>query len=259
MIAEHTRPSLEELTERISADLEILHPGGLALTSEVAERSGVNSQSFVLDVAAGTGAPASHLSEVYGCRVVGIELSGYLVAQAQQRASRQPLSLFFTQGDGQRLPYADDTFDVALSECAVCLMDKERALQEMLRVVKPGGCVAIHDICWQPGTPQAVKEQLAQNEGERPETLAGWQRLFERVGFTDVQAWDQSALFPGWIRRSQAEIDPIALAKVFGQFVRRWGVYGLWTIWQSWRIYQSRHIGYGTVVGWKRGKVISNE
>jgi SAM-dependent methyltransferase len=253
MITEHTRPSLEELTERISADLEILHPGGLALTREVAERSGVNSQSFVLDVAAGTGAPASHLAEVYGCRVVGIELSGYLVAQAQQRASRQPLSLFFTQGDGQRLPYADDTFDVALSECAICLMDKDRALREMLRVVKPGGCVAIHDICWQPGTPTEVKDRLAESEGERPETLVGWQLLFERAGFTDVHAWDQSELFPGWIRRSQAEVDPLALARVFGNFVRRWGIHGLWTIWRSWRIYQSRHMGYGTVVGWKKG------
>ena len=50
-------------------------------------------------------------------------------------------------GDAEALPLADATFDVALSECSLCTFpDKERAVSEMARVLRPGGTIAVADV-----------------------------------------------------------------------------------------------------------------
>jgi arsenite methyltransferase len=50
-------------------------------------------------------------------------------------------------GDAEALPLADATFDVALSECSLCTFpDKERAVSEMERMLRPGGTIAIADV-----------------------------------------------------------------------------------------------------------------
>ena len=50
-------------------------------------------------------------------------------------------------GDAEALPLADATFDVALSECSLCTFpDKERAVAEMARVLRPGGTIAVADV-----------------------------------------------------------------------------------------------------------------
>ena len=42
----------------------------------------------------------------------------------------------------------ETAFDVAICECTLCMCDKEKVLSEMVRVVRPGGFVGTHDLCW---------------------------------------------------------------------------------------------------------------
>ncbi|NIM44300.1 MAG: methyltransferase domain-containing protein, partial [Nitrososphaeria archaeon] len=45
------------------------------------------------------------------------------------------------------LPFDDEVFDATISECVICLVpDKQRALEEKMRVLKPGGRVIMHDV-----------------------------------------------------------------------------------------------------------------
>ena len=46
-------------------------------------------------------------------------------------------------GNAHNLPFDMDSFDVVISECTTCILDKERAIAEMVRVTKPGGYVGI--------------------------------------------------------------------------------------------------------------------
>jgi ubiquinone/menaquinone biosynthesis C-methylase UbiE len=92
----------------------------------------------LLDVCCGPGMLAQAAIE-RGARAVGldfpevIELARRLVAGGQ-----------FQAGDAQALPFADDTFDAVVCGYGVMhLPDAERAMREMLRVVRPGGRVAI--------------------------------------------------------------------------------------------------------------------
>jgi arsenite methyltransferase len=125
------------------------HPGGAALTHELASRLNLSATSTVLDAASGKGATALLLAETCGCRVIGIDLSDKNIAQARSAASVHNLDTLvsFEHADAERLPFADATFDAILCECAFCTFpDKETAAQEFARVLKPGGRAALSDL-----------------------------------------------------------------------------------------------------------------
>jgi ubiquinone/menaquinone biosynthesis C-methylase UbiE len=101
----------------------------------------------VLDLACGTGLATLDAARSVGPhgQVVGTDLSGQMVDIARRRAVEQELSnVTFQRMDAESLDLPDATFDVVL--CSLGLMylpDTQGAVQEWLRVLKPGGRVAI--------------------------------------------------------------------------------------------------------------------
>jgi arsenite methyltransferase len=250
-VVQQNHPSLENLVESGELDLAILHPGGLELTLELAQLCRIEEGTSVLDVACGTGESACYLAEHTGARVVGIDISGRLIEKARRKAEQRNLQLEFRQADAHQLPFVDAAFDCAISECSVCLMDKERALAEMARVVKPGGYVGIDDVCWQPETPERIKERLAVIEGERPETLAGWKTLFERAGLVAVTTVGKSSVLSTWIKGTRKELGLAGQLKLFLKIFRKWGLRGVKDILESEWIFEGKYLGYGIIVGRK--------
>lgn len=249
--AQQNHASLETLVESADLGFEILHPGGTEITRELAELCAVQDRSYLLDVACGTGESACYLTEQLGARVVGIDGSVYMIAKAKRKAEQRGLSVEFREADAHQLPFRDDTFDAVISECTVCLLDKEQAIREMVRVAKPGGHVGFHDICWQGDTPLRMRKRLAEIEGERPETLNGWKTLCERAGLVEVQSLDRSALLAPWMRETMKAVSISAIMKITWMALRRWGLRGLMDAWESERIFQSKSTGYGLLVGRK--------
>ncbi len=245
------KPSLEYLVESGGLDFEVLHPGGLHITKELAELCKVDEHKHVLDVASGTGESACFLAKSFGCRVTGVDASEKMVEKAREKARQRGLSVEFRVGDAHNLPFEANSFDVVISECTLSLLDKERAIREMARVAKPGGYVGIHDVCWKEDAPESLKQRLAELEGERPETINGWKRLFEKAGLESVVTLDRSHLFSEWMKDIKRELGILGQAKIFLKVFRKFGVSGLRRIWESEKIFQSKYIGYGIVVGRK--------
>lgn len=245
------RPSLEALIESEDFGLEILHPGGLDITRELAVECGIGRGTTVLDVACGTGESACCLTETFGARVTGIDLSDPLLERARRKAAERKLAVDFKRGDAHELEFLNDSFDVVISECTICLLQKERALAEMVRVVRAGGYIGMHDMCWRGDPPRAVKERLAAIEGERPETLAGWQRLFENAGLVDVRTADKSGLLPAWTKSIERRLGIKGRMRLLWTLLRRWGLPGLRAALASERIFRGPYAGYGIVVGRK--------
>jgi arsenite methyltransferase len=245
------RPSLENLVETQDLELEVLHPGGLELTKELAELCHIDRASRVLDVASGTGESACYLQENFGSRVLGIDVSSSLIERAKDKAAERRLSVQFLKGDAHNLPFEKGIFHAVISECTTCILDKERAIREMVRVAKPGGYVGIHDICWKANAPKRLMERLAEIEGERPETLDGWNDLFEKAGLIDVKAADKSTLLPSWTKDIKKQLGIIGQLRIFIKIARRWGISGLRDVLESERIFQSSYTGYGLIVGKK--------
>ncbi len=246
-----TRASLENLVEGEELGFEILHPGGMSITQELADLCGVAKGTSVLDVASGTGETACYLTEKMGARVIGIDGSDYMVERALKKAKQRNLAVEIRKGDARQLPFDDNTFDAVISECTMCILDKEKAIKEMMRVVKPNGRVGFHDICWKGDTPERVKKRLTEIEGERPETLEGWKALCEKAGLTHVQAIDRSAIIPPWMKETTRNLSLASIVRIVLKVARMWGISGLMDIWESERIFQSRHTGYGIFVGKK--------
>ena len=105
--------------------------------------AGLRDAGHVLDVGSGTGALAFSIAEQkVHCQVVGIDPSEEYVHYAN---GRNPFSarVKYQVGDAQSLAFPDAMFDHSLSLLVFNFIpDRQKALREVRRVTKPGGCVS---------------------------------------------------------------------------------------------------------------------
>lgn len=96
----------------------------------------------VLDVACGTGDMVVSLAE-QGCTVTGVDLSEEMLNIARQKIA----SADFQIADAEHLPFADGEFDAVTCAFGVRnFVHLEQGLNEMLRVLKPGGTMVIQEL-----------------------------------------------------------------------------------------------------------------
>lgn len=185
---------------------ESLHPGGLALTTRLARRLDVGAGDVVVDVASGPGTSAIEIARTGACTVIGVELAAANVELATARAAEAGLAgrVNFVQGDAEALPLRDSTVDGAICECSLCLFpDKDAAVQELARVLRPGARIALSDVT-------AVAESLP----SELRTVSGWTAciadarplvetasLFERAGFVVDELEQRDELLAELIER----------------------------------------------------------
>jgi len=108
--------------------------------------------AFVLDLCCGTGDLAFALARTGEARIVGVDFAHTMLVRASEKvavldATRErdfsPRTSFF-EADALRLPFADAFFDLVTSAFGFRnLANYEAGLREILRVLKPGGTVAI--------------------------------------------------------------------------------------------------------------------
>jgi ubiquinone/menaquinone biosynthesis C-methylase UbiE len=116
------------------------------VTQALIEEAGITEGAAVLDVAGGPGDPSLTIAEVVGSRgsVTCTDAVAEMVAAAQHRALRRGLNnISFRQCQADSLPFADNSFDAAVSRLGVMFFpDTLAALHEILRVIKPTGCLS---------------------------------------------------------------------------------------------------------------------
>jgi ubiquinone/menaquinone biosynthesis C-methylase UbiE len=125
------------------------HPGGLRLTERLGEILGLGPESRVLDVASGKGTSAIFLAEHFGCQVLGVDYGTQNVEVANKEAAARGLRerVRFERADAECLPVPDAAFDAVICECAFCTFpNKTAAADEFVRVLCPGGQVALSDL-----------------------------------------------------------------------------------------------------------------
>jgi SAM-dependent methyltransferase len=169
----------------------------------------------VLDLGAGGGFDVFIAGRKVGPtgRVIGVDMTPEMLAKARRNiASYRQSSGFdnveFRLGEIERLPVADASVDVVLSNCVINLSpDKPQVWREIARVLKPGGRVAVSDIALlQPLPPQVVKSVEALIGCLAGAVLVNeTERMAREAGLTDITLKAK----PGYIETMTDRNDPL--------------------------------------------------
>lgn len=186
---------LDRLTPQDLAPVDEFHIRGRAATLELARAAGLDASQHVLDVGSGVGGTSRCLAKEFGCRVTGIDLTDEYCRAAAMLTGKVGLThlVDYRQGDATRLPFDDGVFDVVWSEhVAMNIPDKPRLYQEMHRVLKPGGTLAIYDVLAGPSGPVLFPVPWARTPDTSFLVEPGeLRRLLEDAGFT-ISDWSDT-------------------------------------------------------------------
>ena len=120
--------------------MEVFRPGGLALTKKAVDAAGIKKGGKALDIGCGLGTSLVFLREQYGLEVYGIDTA----PAAVERSAKIIGAGNVLCADACTLPFETESFELVLMECVLTLIaDAQQALQEALRVLKPGGVLVI--------------------------------------------------------------------------------------------------------------------
>ncbi|KAG5176250.1 sterol methyltransferase [Tribonema minus] len=117
-------------------------------------RLGMKPGMRVLDVGCGVGGPMRHMCQFSGASIDGITINQYQVNVGNKYNERKGLADLckLIQGDFQKQPFEDATFDAAYAIEATCHSpDKVQCFSEVARVLKPGCCFAGYEWVVLPG------------------------------------------------------------------------------------------------------------
>jgi ubiquinone/menaquinone biosynthesis C-methylase UbiE len=169
------------------------------------EMAGIISGHSVLDIAAGAGEQSITTAKKVSPSgyVLATDISSNILERAKQMAQQAGINNIETKVmDGENLTLEDETFDAVISRVGLIYFpDQQKALREMLRVLKPGGKVAaiVYSI------PEknkffSVPVSIIRNRAKLPPPLPGQpgpfslgaegiiERAFSQAGFKNVRS-----------------------------------------------------------------------
>ena len=163
------------------------------------EKAQIPPDARVLDMGCGNGNTSTWLCKSAGCRVTGIDLSGVRVNNAIESAKDLPAEvqgrLDFKKASGTDLPFAAASFSHVWSQATIYhIPDKVKTLQEIYRVLEPGGWLIFDDLT----KPKAeVSDDARRYVYDRllfdtDFSFTGYQDALKSVGFQVREAYDLS-------------------------------------------------------------------
>lgn len=132
-----------------SGDFAVVAARIVLVAEQLCDTADLRAGWRVLDVATGSGNAAIAAAR-HGCTAIGIDYVPELLERGRRRAEAEGLAVELVEGDAEALPFEDASFDAVTSVFgAMFAPDHVQAAAELVRVVRPGGTIALAS--WTPG------------------------------------------------------------------------------------------------------------
>lgn len=147
----------------------------------------------ILDLGSGAGFDCFLAASKVGSngKVIGVDMTPEMVEKARANAKKSGVeNVEFRLGEIENLPLADSSVNVVISNCVINLSaDKPRVFQDIYRVLKPGGRIAISDIALLKELPKRIQESIEAYVGcvGGAMIIDEYKRIVEASGLNDVK------------------------------------------------------------------------
>lgn len=169
---------------------ETLRPGGYLLTEKLITRCHFKKGDKILDLGCGNGASLSYLKEEHEIDGTGVDPSEMLL----KKCIKKNPQLDCVIGNGEAIPFLDQSFDGVLTECSLSLMDPiEKAVKEIYRVIDRGGYWGISDLyAKKPENLIQLEKKSFNSCIKRLHDLENLIRIIKKIGFKIILLEDES-------------------------------------------------------------------
>ena len=172
---------------------------GLGCGNPVALAS-LNPGETVVDLGSGGGFDCFLAAKQVGesGQVIGVDMTPDMLSKARSNAEKMGTkNVEFRLGEIEHLPVADNTADIIMSNCVINLSpEKSKVYREALRILKPGGRLAISDIVATAPLPPDIQQNLALVSAcvGGAATIDDTKEMLQEAGFADItiKAKDES-------------------------------------------------------------------
>jgi SAM-dependent methyltransferase len=147
----------------------------------------------VLDLGSGAGFDCFLAARAVGStgKVIGVDMTQEMLAKARGNAQKNGFTnVEFRLGEIEALPVADNSVDVIISNCVINLSpEKQRVFDEALRVLKPGGRLAVSDVVATAPLPDEIKADWGAYTGcmAGASQINDLEQMLQHSGFRDVR------------------------------------------------------------------------
>jgi len=227
------------LTPENLAPFDHFHGRGIVATEELAAHLKPRLAEHILDIGSGIGGPARWFAAKFACHVTGVDLTPEFCAASGALNAMTGLTdrVTIIEGSALALPVPDATFDAAYSQNVIMnIADKQLFYREAFRALRPGGRLALSNLCAGPAgepyfpVPWATTRDtsfLATPEEMRADLLAAG---FEIASFRDITEAMRETQRRTRERLERGDMPRIAVDIIMGEHAREMQLNSIRTI-----------------------------
>jgi SAM-dependent methyltransferase len=170
-------------------------PGGINTLLSWIQWAKIELDSNVFDIACSTGFSSRNISNITGCKGLGIDLSNYSIHVARKEATQVSLQdkLKYCVGDVTSVAIDDSTFTHALGGCNFSfIQEREKALQEVHRILKQNGTLCVANFFYDKEPSISIIDEVESAICFRPNPL--WTYDFWKEFFSNLFVLDKSVI-----------------------------------------------------------------